>query len=225
METWAAVWLTIRLAVTTTAILVLIAPGLAWWLCRSSSKWRAVWESLLALPLILPPTVLGFYLLLLLAPDGLIGRLWHQLGGGPLLFSFKGLVIGSVIYSLPFAVQPLKNAFANIHQHLFDAALTLRATSLDCFLRLALPMQKRALLNAAILSFAHTIGEFGVVLMIGGNIPGKTQVLSIAIYEEVERLHYEQAHWMAGGLLILSFFVLLVLYRQNGRQALPQTFA
>ncbi len=206
-----ALWVTLRLALVTTLILMLFGTPLAWWLSRSRSRWRHIVEALVAMPLVLPPTVLGFYLLIALAPDGIIGGTWLALGGQQLAFSFSGLVIGSVLYSMPFVVQPMQNAFVQIDSRVLEAASTLRASPLDRFFSLALPLSRRGLITAATLGFAHTIGEFGVVLMIGGNIPGETQVLSIAIYDHVESLQYTQAHLLSAGLLLFSFIILYLV--------------
>ena len=209
-----ALWVTLRLALVSTLILLLLGTPLAWWLARTGSRLRTVVEALVALPLVLPPTVLGFYLLIALAPGGIIG----SLTGHGLAFSFTGLVIGSVLYSLPFVVQPLQNAFNAVSPLTLEAASTLRASALDRFFSIVLPLSRPGLITAATLGFAHTVGEFGVVLMIGGNIPGETQVLSIAIYDHVEALEYSQAHWLSGGLLLFSFLILFLVYRQNGRR-------
>lgn len=216
---WQPVWLTLRLASTSTAVLMLVAIPLAWWLARTSSRWKQPLSALLALPLVLPPTVLGFYLLLLLGPHGAIGQFTQWLGIGTLPFTFSGLVIASCLYSLPFALQPLQTAFEGIGRRPFEVAATLRASAFDRAFSVALPLARTGLLSAAVLTFAHTIGEFGVVLMIGGNIPGVTKVLSVAIYDHVESLEYAQAHWLAGGMLIFSFVTLLTLYLFNDRHA------
>ena len=209
---FSALWVTLRLALITTLILLLLGTPLAWWLSRSRSRLKHIVEALVAIPLVLPPTVLGFYLLIALAPDGIIGGTWLRLGGQQLAFSFTGLVIGSVLYSMPFVVQPIQNAFSQIDQRVLEAASTLRASPLDSFFSLALPLARRGLITAATLGFAHTVGEFGVVLMIGGNIPGETQVLSIAIYDHVESLEYTQAHLLSAGLLLFSFVTLYLVY-------------
>lgn len=216
-EEWQAVWLTLKLAGVTTALLLVIATPIAWWLARSTHWMRQPIAAVVALPLVLPPTVLGFYLLVLLGPQGPIGELTTWLGLGRLPFTFEGLVVASVISSMPFAVQPLQNAFSAINGRFLEVAATLRASPLDRFFTVALPLARPGFLTAAVLTFAHTIGEFGVILMIGGNIPGETKVLSIAIYDHVETLQYEQAHWLAGGMLVFSFLVLLTLYMVNGR--------
>jgi len=208
---------TLKLATSTTLILLLIGTPLAWWLSRTKSRVRSLVEALIALPLVLPPTVLGFYLLLALSPSGPIGRTVAALGLPSLAFSFSGLVLGSVIYSLPFVVQPLQNSFNAIGQSALEVAATLGASPLDRFINVVIPLSKFGYLTAAVLGFAHTLGEFGVVLMIGGNIPGETQVLSIAIYDHVEALEYTQAHWLSASMLALSFLVLLMIYSVNKR--------
>lgn len=212
-----ALWITLRLAAISTLILLLLGTPLAWWLSRT--RWRAKFllEALIAMPLILPPTVLGFYLLILLGPRGAVGGLVEALGGESPAFTFEGLVIGSVFYSLPFVVQPLQNAFAAIGRRPLEVAATLRASPLDRFFTVALPLARSGLITAAVLGFAHTVGEFGVVLMIGGNIAGETQVVSIAIYDHVESLEYANAHWLSAGLLVLSFALLVVVYAANRR--------
>lgn len=212
-----ALWITLRLAALTTLILLLLGTPLAWWLSRTRCRLRPLLEAIVALPLVLPPTVLGFYLLITLGPNGAIGSLLQQFGGRPLAFTFAGLVVGSVFYSLPFVVQPLQGAFNAIGRRPLEVAATLRATPLDRFVTVVLPLARSGYLTAAVLGFAHTIGEFGVVLMIGGNIPGKTQVLSIAIYDHVESLDYARAHLLSGGLLLLSFLLLLAVYVINRR--------
>ena len=214
---WQPVFLTLKLASLTMICLLVIATPIAWWLSRSHHWSKRLVETLTTLPLILPPTVLGFYLLIMLGPNGPLGSLSEQLGLGPLVFSFSGLLIGSIFYSLPFAVQPLHNAFSAIDKQLIEAASTLRAKPLDRFFSVIIPLARPGFLSAAVLSFAHTVGEFGVVLMIGGNIPGETQVLSIAMYDHVEALEYQQAHWLAGGMLVFAFSVLYALYHFNHR--------
>jgi molybdate transport system permease protein len=209
------IWLTLRLAATTTPLLLAVGTPLAWWLASTRNRLRAACEAAVALPLVLPPTVLGFYLLVVLGPHGPGGRLWQAVGGAPLVFSFSGLVIGSVLYSLPFVVQPLQGAFESVGRLPLEAAATLRAGPLDRFFTVAVPLARRGFLTAATLGFAHTLGEFGVVLMIGGNIPGRTRVLSIAIYDHVERLEYAQAHRLALGMLLFSFAVLWMVYALN----------
>ncbi len=205
-------WLTLKLATVTTLILLLIGIPLAWWLSRSKSALRTVVGAVIALPLVLPPTVLGFYLLIFLGPSGPLGQFTTSLGLGHLAFTFSGLVTGSVLYSLPFVVQPIQNAFEAIGPRPLEIAATLRAGPWDRFFSIALPMARPGLFTAAILGFAHTVGEFGVVLMIGGNIPGRTKVLSIAIYDHVEALEYAQAHWISGAMLIFSFLILFIMY-------------
>jgi len=211
----AAIALTVKLAAVTTALLLLIGTPLAWWLARSRSRLKSVVGALVTLPLVLPPAVIGFYLLVLLGPDGPGGRLTQALGLGLLPFTFAGLVVASVIYSMPFVVQPLQQAFAAIGAQSLEAAATLRASPRDAFFSVALPLARPGFITAAVLGFAHTVGEFGVVLMIGGNIPGKTQVLSMAIYNHVEAMEYGSAHWLAGGMLCFSFAVLLALYSRG----------
>ncbi|NND67964.1 MAG: molybdate ABC transporter permease subunit [Halioglobus sp.] len=211
-----AIVLTLALAGVTTLILLLLGTPLAWWLSRRRGNIAALVEALVALPLILPPTVLGFYLLLMLAPDTPLGRMWQQLTGTQLAFSFSALVIGSVLYSLPFVVQPLQAAFAQVPKGLLQAAATLGAAPADQFRSVVLPLARRSFLVAASLGFAHTVGEFGVVLMIGGNIPGETQVLSIALYDYVETLRFDEAHRLAAGLVVFSVALLFALYRGTG---------
>lgn len=210
-----ALWLTIELATISTVILLAIATPLAWWLATCGSKLKLLVETVVALPLVLPPTVMGFYLLVFLGPQGGLGGLLEALGLRHLAFTFTGLVIGSVVYSLPFAVQPLQTAFEAIHRPLLEVAATLRAGPLDRFFTIAVPMARRGFLTATVLAFAHTLGEFGVVLMIGGNIPGETQVISIAIYDHVESLNYANAAWLSGVLLVFSFLALLLVYGFN----------
>jgi molybdate transport system permease protein len=216
-EDFAALLLTLRLAAISTALLLMVATPLAWWVARMRSRWKAPIEAIVALPLVLPPTVLGFYLLLALGPQGPVGSLWGALGGEPLVFSFSGLVVGSVIYSLPFVVQPIQAGFEQLGRAPLEAAATLGAGPIDRFFSVALPQTRRHFLAAAVLGFAHTLGEFGVVLMIGGNIPGRTRVVSIAIYDHVETLDYAAAHQLAGILLAISFAVLLVVFFTNRR--------
>lgn len=213
----AALWLTLKLAGISTVILLLLSTPLAWWLAHTKGRLKVVVEALVALPLVLPPTVLGFYLLISLGPQGFIGGAFEAVGLSALSFSFTGLVIGSVIYSLPFVVQPLHHAFVEIGDRPLEVARTLGASGRDLFVSIVLPMARRGYLTGAVLGFAHTLGEFGVVLMIGGNIPGKTQVVSIAIYDHVAALEYGQAHWLSGGLLVLSFALLLFVYGINRR--------
>ncbi len=213
-----AVIVSVKLASVTTAVLLVLGTPLAWWLARTRTRARAVIEALCALPLVLPPTLLGFYLLVLLGPAGPVGSVWERLGGDRLVFSFSGLVIGSVLYSLPFVVQPLQNSFLAIGSRPLEVAATLRASPLDRFFSVALPQARPGFFTAAVLAFAHTMGEFGVVLMLGGNIPGRTQVVSIALYNDVEAVRYGQAHTLAAGLLLFSFLVLLVVYALGGRR-------
>lgn len=217
-EALQAIALTIKLASLTTVLLLILATPLAWWLTRTSSRWRAPIGAVVALPLVLPPTVIGFYLLIALGPHGPVGQLTQALGLGSLAFTFTGLLIGSIIYSLPFAVQPIQNAFAAIGTRPLEIAATLRARPLDAFFTVALPLARPGLVSAAILTFAHTVGEFGVVLMIGGNIPGKTGVVSTQIYGYVEAMEYTQAHWLAGSMVLFSFLVLLMLGLLNHRK-------
>jgi molybdate transport system permease protein len=206
-----ALGLSLQLAAASTAILLVLGMPLAWWLARTRCRVRPLVDVLVALPLVLPPTVLGFYLLLMMGPDGPLGRLTALLHLQPLAFSFGGLVLGSVIYSLPFVVQPVRDAFAGVSDHVLESAATMGAGPRDSFFRVAVPLARRGLITGATLGFAHTLGEFGVVLMIGGNIPGVTQVASIAIYDHVEALDYGRAHLLSGTLLVLSFALLLVI--------------
>ncbi len=214
-EDWTALWITLKLAAVTTLILMFVGTPLAWWLARTRVRGKFLIEAVVALPLVLPPTVLGFYLLVALGPNGPIGGLFESIGGRPPVFTFEGLVIGSVIYSLPFVVQPLQDAFNAIANRPLEAAATLRATPWDRFWTIAVPLARPGFITAAVLGFAHTLGEFGVVLMIGGNIPGETQVVSIAMYDHVESLAYTQAHWVAGTLLVISFLLLVAVYAGN----------
>jgi len=222
-EAWQAILLTIELAGATTVLLLLLATPLAWWLARTRSSWRMPVSALVTMPLVLPPSVLGFYLLVAMGPDGPLGRLTQALGIGVLSFTFTGLLIGSIVYSLPFAVQPMQHAFEAMGRRPLEVAATLRASPLDAFFSVALPQARTGLLTAAVLSFAHTVGEFGVVLMIGGNIPGQTRVVSTQIYGYVEAMQYANAHWLAGGMLLFSFVVLLVLagLRRSDTRVLP----
>ncbi|MBE7369963.1 molybdate ABC transporter permease subunit [Ramlibacter pallidus] len=214
-----AIRLTFLLATATTVLLLLIAAPLAWWLSQTVSRWRAPVAAVVALPLVLPPTVLGFYLLVALGPQGWGGQLTQALGLGLLPFTFGGLLLGSILYSLPFAVQPLQNAFEAVGRRPLEAAATLRAGPLDTFFHVVLPLSRGGVVQAAVLSFAHTVGEFGVVLMIGGNIPERTRVVSTQIYGHVEALDYTSAHWLSAGMLAFSFIVLLALARLNRRSA------
>ncbi len=214
----AAIWLTVKLASVTTLVLLLIGTPIAWWLARTTSRMKGPIGAVVALPLVLPPTVLGFYLLVAMGPNGFIGQFTQSLGLGTLPFTFAGLVVGSVFYSLPFVVQPLQNAFEAIGERPLEAAATLRAGPWDTFFSVVLPLARPGFITASILGFAHTVGEFGVVLMIGGNIPGQTRVVSVQIYDHVEAMEYAQAHWLAGGMLLFSFLVLLVLYGSRLKQ-------
>lgn len=212
-----ALSITLQLALTSTLLLILLGTPIAWWLARSTSILKTLIEPIIALPIVLPPTVLGFYLLLAFAPDGIIGYWWLLATDKGLAFTFSALVIGSIIYSLPFYVQPLQVAFETIEQSLLDAAATLGATPLDRFRSVVVPLSSRGFITAICLAFAHTIGEFGIVLMIGGNIPGETRVLSIALFDHVESLEYAQAHVLALGLLAFSFVLLMLVYSLNRR--------
>ena len=216
-----AIGLTLRLAGTTMALLLVLCTPLAWWLARTRSRWRGPLSAVVALPLVLPPTVIGFYLLVALGPNGPLGQLTTALGLGTLPFTFWGLVLGSLIYSLPFAVQPLQGAFEAIGERPLEAAATLGAGPLDRFFTVALPLARGGFVSTGILSFAHTVGEFGVVLMLGGNIPGVTRVISVQIYDHVEALEYTQAHWLAGGMVVFSFIVLLGLNLTRRARLLP----
>ncbi|AZE89471.1 molybdate ABC transporter permease subunit [Pseudomonas orientalis] len=209
---FSAIWLTVKLASLTTLILLLIGTPIALWLSRTRSWWRGPIGAIVALPLVLPPTVIGFYLLLSMGPNGYVGQFTQWLGLGTLTFSFAGLVVGSVIYSMPFVVQPLQNAFSAIGTRPLEVAATLRAGPWDTFFTVILPLARPGFITASILGFAHTVGEFGVVLMIGGNIPDKTRVVSVQIYDHVEAMEYAQAHWLAGVMVVFAFLVLLALY-------------
>lgn len=210
-EAWQAIWLTIKLSATVTLILLLTGTPIAWWLSRTTSAWKAPIAAVVALPLVLPPTVLGFYLLIAMGPEGPVGRLTHSLGLGQLPFTFSGLVIASVFYSLPFMIQPLQNAFEAMGRRPMEVAATLGATPLDAFFTVAVPMALPGFLTACIMTFAHTVGEFGVVLMIGGNLAGETRVASVQIYDYVEAMQYPQAHVLAAIMVAFSFVVLLLL--------------
>ncbi len=212
----AALWLTFKLAGIVTLILLCIGTPLAWWLARSASGWRGPVAAIVALPIVLPPTVIGFYFLIAMGPNGPLGLLTQSLGLGLLPFTFTGLVIASVFYSLPFVVQPLQNTFEAIPRRLLESAATLRASPWDTFTSIVLPLSRRGMTGAAILGFAHTVGEFGIVLMIGGNIPGRTQLISVAIYDHVEAMEYGKAHALAALMLAFSFSCLLLLYRYTG---------
>ena len=212
-----ALFVTLKLASISTIVLILIGTPIAWWLSHSHWRYKYFVEAIIALPLILPPTVLGFYLLVSLGPNGPIGGLSNALGVESLAFTFTGLVIGSVVYSMPFVIQPLQNAFSAIGQRPLEVAATLGASPIDRFFSIALPMARPGFITASVLGFAHTLGEFGVVLMIGGNIPGSTQVVSISIYDHVEALEYGQAHALSASLLLFSFVLLLIVYGANRR--------
>ncbi len=214
-STWTTIGLTAQLAGLSTLLLLLLGTPLAWWLARTRSPVKPFVASLVAMPLVLPPSVLGFYLLLLMGPQGLVGQFTQALGLGRLPFSFGGLVVASVLYSMPFVVQPIAQAFEAIPERMLEAAATLRASRLDRFFSVALPLARPGLVTAAVLGFAHSVGEFGVVLMIGGNIPGQTRVLSVAIYEHVEASEFDQAHQLAAGLVLFALLVLVTLYRVN----------
>jgi molybdate transport system permease protein len=210
-----AVWLTLKLAGVTTVLLLLIGTPIAWWLARTASFWKGPVGAVVALPIVLPPTVIGFYLLVVMGPNGPVGHFTQALGLGVLPFTFAGLVVASVFYSLPFVVQPLQNAFEAIGERPLEVAATLRAKPLDAFFSVVLPLARPGYLTATVLGFAHTVGEFGVVLMIGGNIPDQTRVVSVQIYDHVEALEYAKAHWLAAGMVAFSFLVLLALYTFN----------
>ena len=208
-------WLTLRLALIVTVILMLIGAPIAWRLSQSTSRLKPAFEAVIAMPLVLPPTVLGFYLLLIMNPTAPIGAFWLNLTGDTLTFTFAGLVVASIVYSLPFAIQPMQASFEKIPRATMEAAASLGARPVDAFFSVAAPLSVRGFVTAAVLSFAHTLGEFGVVLMVGGNIPGETRVVSIAIYESVETLQYHEAHALAAILLVISFAVLLFVYAFN----------
>ncbi|MBT4162320.1 MAG: molybdate ABC transporter permease subunit [Gammaproteobacteria bacterium] len=207
-----SLWITLRLAFVTTLVLIIVGTPLAWWLSQSKGFTRNIVEPLVALPIVLPPTVVGFYLLIVFSPTSLPGQVWQSVTGSTLAFSFPGLVVGSIIYSLPFYVQPLQVAFSNLRRELIEAAATLGAGPMDRFFNLIVPLCRRGFIIAICLSFAHTVGEFGIVLMIGGNLPDETRVLSIALFDHVEALDYDRAHVIASGLLIFSFVLLFTLY-------------
>jgi molybdate transport system permease protein len=215
MDDWSAIWLTLRLATTVTALLLVLGTPLAWWLAHTRSRMRGFVSALVSMPLVLPPTVLGFYLLLLMGPHGPVGQLTQALGFGMLPFTFAGLVVASTLYSMPFVVQPVQNAIEAIGYRPLEAAATLRACPWDSFWSVVVPLARPGFLTAAILGFSHTVGEFGVVMMIGGNIPGKTRLVSVQIFNHVEALEYAQAHWLAGGMVAFAFIVLLALYTLN----------
>lgn len=210
-----ALWLTLKLASLATLLLLLIGIPLAWWLTHTPSRLKRPVSAIVALPIVLPPTVIGFYFLVAMGPQGPMGQITQAMGLGLLPFTFMGLVIASVFYSLPFVVQPLQNAFEAIGKRPLEVAATLRASPLEAFFRVALPLARPGIITATVMGFAHTVGEFGVVLMIGGNIPDKTRVLSVQIYDHVEALEYTEAHWLSGGLLVFSFLVLLALFALN----------
>jgi molybdate transport system permease protein len=210
-----ALLITLQLALASTVILLIVGTPIAWWLARSTWRWRFLCEAVVALPLVLPPTVLGFYLLLAFSSQSSLGQILEILGISNLAFTFKGLVVGSVIYSLPFVVQPLQSAFETVGRRPLEAAATLRASPVDRFFSVALPLARPGLITATVLGFAHTLGEFGVVLMIGGNIPGETRVASIAIYDHVESMDYSSAHWLAGLMLLASFLLLVIVFAAN----------
>ncbi len=212
---WSAVRLTAELAGLTTVLLLIVGTPMAWWLARTRSPAKPVWAALVAMPLVLPPTVIGFYLLLLMGPQGPVGQLTQSLGLGRLPFTFAGLVVASVIYSLPFVVQPLQQAFEAVPERTLEAAATLRASPWDRFFSVAVPLARPGFVTASVLGFAHTVGEFGVVLMIGGNIPDKTRVLSVAIYDHVEATEFAQAHRLAAGMVVFALVVLVTLYVSN----------
>lgn len=211
-DDWAAIRLTLELATLTTALLLVLGTPIAWWLSRTDSWLKGPVGAVVALPLVLPPTVIGFYLLVSMGPHGFVGQFTQALGLGTLPFTFAGLVVGSVFYSMPFVVQPLQNAFDAIGPRPLEVAATLRAGPWDTFFHVVLPLARPGFITASILGFAHTVGEFGVVLMIGGNIPEKTRVVSVQIFDHVEAMEYAQAHWLAGGMVVFSFLILLALY-------------
>ncbi len=218
-ELWSPIWLTLLLAATTTVVILIVGTPIAWWLARSNARWKEAVAALIALPLVLPATVLGFYLLIALGPNGPGGWLAGLFGGRSLAFTFEGLVIGSVIYSMPFAVQPIRNAFEAFGERPLEVAATLRATPWDRFWSVAVPLARPGILTGAVFAFAHTVGEFGIILMIGGNIPGETKVLSIALFDYVETLQWAKAHILAGGMLVFAFLViLLVMVLQKPKQ-------
>jgi molybdate transport system permease protein len=210
-ELWPPIWLTLKLAVVTTLLLLLMGTPIAWWLARSTARWKEAVAAIVALPLVLPPTVLGFYLLIALGPDGPGGWFAGLVGARTLAFTFEGLVVGSVVYSMPFVVQPIRNAFEAMGERPLEVAATLRASAWDRFWSVALPLARPGILTGAVLGFAHTVGEFGVVLMIGGNIPGETRVLSVTIYEYVETQQWTKAHILAAGLLLFAFAIILAV--------------
>lgn len=224
---WLAIRLTAELATLTTLCLMGVGTPIAWWLAHTRSRWKPVWSALIALPLVLPPTVLGFYLLLLMGPQGPLGWATRALGTTPLPFSFQGLLLASVLYSLPFVVQPMQRSFEAVPPRLMEAAATLRAHPWDRFFTVAIPMAQPGIITAAVLGFAHTVGEFGVVLMIGGNLPGQTRVLSVALYDHVESTEFDDAHRLAAAMVVFAWAVLTLLYRverwqrDGGRHGVP----
>ena len=217
MMDFGPLWLSAQLALVTTAILIILGAPLAWWLSQTRSRWQPAVQAIVAMPIVLPPTVLGFYLLIVLGPNGAIGSWWVKLTGDTLTFSFTGLVIASCIYSLPFAVQPMQNAFESLSKRNLEAAWTLGASKLDAFFSVAVPLSIRGFVSASVLAFAHTLGEFGVVLMVGGNIPGETRVVSIAIYDHVETLDYASAHQLSLALIVFAFVTLFSMFLINRR--------
>jgi len=221
-EIWPAVRLTLELAATTTVVLLLVGTPIAWWLARSPARWKEAVAAVVALPLVLPPTVLGFYLLIVLGPNGPGGWIAGLFGGRSLAFTFEGLVIGSVVYSMPFVVQPIRNAFEAFGERPLEVAATLRASPWDAFWSVAVPLARPGFMTGAVLGFAHTVGEFGVVLMIGGSIPGETKVLSVAIFDYVETLQWTQAHVLAGGMLVFAFVVILTMMLLEKRLGRPE---
>ena len=217
MSIFGPLWLSVQLALVTTVVLILIGTPVAWWLSQTQTRWKPAIQAVVAMPIVLPPTVLGFYLLILLGPEGAVGSWWVQLTGSALTFSFAGLVIASSIYSLPFAVQPMQTAFESLPRQYLERAWTLGASRLDAFFSIVVPLSVRGFVSAMVLSFAHTLGEFGVVLMVGGNIPGETRVISIAIYDHVESLNYAAAHQMSLILIVFAFVVLAAMFAANRR--------
>ena len=211
-DDWSAIRLTLELASLTTIVLLVLCTPIAWWLAHTPSRWRAPVGAVVALPLVLPPTVIGFYLLVLMGPNGPVGQFTQAMGWGRLPFTFGGLLVGSIVYSLPLAVQPLQRAFESVGTRPLEVAASLGAGPLDRFFSVALPLARPGFITAAVLSFAHTVGEFGVVLMLGGNIPGKTRVVSVQIYDHVEAMEYTQAHWLAGGMVVFAFIVRVLLH-------------
>jgi molybdate transport system permease protein len=218
---WQAIWLTLRLSAVVTCLLLIVGTLIAWGLARGRGPWKGPVEAMISLPLVLPPTVLGFYLLLAMGPQGPVGQLTQRFGLGTLPFTFWGLVIASIFYSLPFVVRPIQNSLEVIGERPLEVAATLRAGPLDRFLSVVLPLARPGLISAAVLGFAHTLGEFGVVLMIGGNIPGVTRVISVHIYDQVEALEYGRAHWLSAAMVIFSFILLLILHGVNRKTRNP----